>query len=251
MPRAPRPPIAPGPVPFAEKLPSTTASPGFSGPLPRPFCSRRTPRATCPRSGRGRRLRREGSPSAGPLDRPARSPPCGAVSRAVRDTLRCGFPSNGETVPSLAPAPREHRSASFGSHPHSKSVGPAASSSIRLERSFHSVMTPDPRRRALTSPCASPTVDSRRSETRYATPPWLHCQPGTAPSLPSSSPAPTSTAANFFLSPKTPYARLRASSGRHRRTTFQQGGVPRTVGFPHLLKFLWKSPSVRVPVPWG
>jgi hypothetical protein len=56
---------------------------------------------------------------------------------------------------------------------------------------------------------------------------------------------------NFFLSTNTPYARLRASSGRHRRYAFHRGGVPRTAGFPHLLIFLWKTRVVRPRAPLG
>ncbi len=82
----------------------------------------------------------------------------------------------------------------------------------------------------------------RRSEITDATPPHTLCQqaPICRASLLVS--AHFSTPENFFLSTNNPYARLRPSSGRHRRNTFHRGGVPRSAGFPHLLIFLWKTP---------
>jgi hypothetical protein len=141
-------------------------------------------------------------------------------------------------VPPLAPAAREHRAPGLRSHPHTKTVRPAATASIRLERSFHFVMTPGSGRCGPTSADARPALHFRRSETNHAIPPSSCCQPGP---ISWHTPPPE----NFFLSPPTPYARLRPSSGRHRRITFHRGGVPRNAGFPHLLIFLWKSSLAR------
>ncbi len=197
---------------------------GFSRPPPRPSCWRRSPRAARSLGSRERRPRIEGSPIVVPLDKRARSPPCGAGRELVRDLFRNGSPSNRETVPPLAPAAREHRAAGLGSHPHAKPVRPAAPASIRLERSFHFVMTPGSGRCGPTSSGARPARNYRRSEINHATPRPSPCQ--LAPLFPPSPPH-----ENFFLSTPTPYARLRPSSGRHRRKLFQRGGVPPHCGF--------------------
>jgi hypothetical protein len=42
----------------------------------------------------------------------------------------------------LPPPPSEDRPTGFGAHAHEKPVGAAAAAPIRLERSFHFVMTP-------------------------------------------------------------------------------------------------------------
>ena len=65
---------------------------------------------------------------------------------------------------------------------------------------------------------------SRRSEINHATPAPSLCQPAPL----SHGPQPLE---NFFLSTPTPYARLRASSGRHRRKHFPSRWGPSQCGF--------------------
>ena len=237
-PRAPRPPRVPPRVPFSGRPPAEAASRGFSQPHLRPSGWRRSPRAAPFPWWRERKRRKEGSPIAVPPGKRARNPPGGAGWGLLRGLFPDGSPSNRETVPALVPAASEDRTAGFGSHPNAKAMGPAAPASIRLERSFHFVMTPESRRGASTSPGARPPLKTHRSEINHATPPISLCQP----EPPARRPSPLE---NFFLSTPTPYARLRPSSGRHRRKAFQRGGVPRNAGFPHLLIFLWKTSLAR------
>jgi hypothetical protein len=126
-------------------------------------------------------------------------------------------------------------------------VGPAASASIWLERSFHFVMTPDFRRSGPASRALARFVNSRRSEINHATPALPRCQPNCLPRTHPIAERHSRRPKNFFLSTPTPYARLRASSGRHRRNAFNRGGVPRTARFPQVLIFLWKRPVGRIP----
>jgi hypothetical protein len=134
-------------------------------------------------------------------------------------------------MPPLAPAASEDGSSGLGSHSHAKAMGPAASASIRLKRSFHFVMTPDSRRCGPTSRGARPTLNSRRSETKHPTPPSSLCQPDYPAPTPSSSSAPTRASENFFLSAPTPYARLPPSSGRHKTKRFPTRWGPSQCGF--------------------
>jgi hypothetical protein len=82
-----------------------------------------------------------------------------------------------------------------------------------------------------------------RSETRHPISRAPRCQCRTGDTDARRSRGPSSARDNFFLSTPTPYARLRPSSGRHRRNASHGDGVPRMDAFPHLLKFLWKTPS--------
>ncbi len=222
--REPCPRKPPAPVPVSGRLPSGAASRGFSRPPRRPSGWQQSPPASRSPRWRERRPRKEGSPIVVPLDTRARSPSCGAEREHVRGLFRNGSPSNRETVPPLAPAAREHRAPGLRSHPDAKTMRPAAPASIRLERSFHLVMTPGSERCGPTSSDARPALKSRRSEINHATLPTSLCQLDALPRRPH-------PLENFFLSPPTPYARLRPSSGRHQTKRFPSRWGPSHRGF--------------------
>lgn len=139
--RAPDRPAAPPSVPAGGRLLSTTSSRGFDEPHSQPCGWRRCPREGRPPSSAGRRQRKADSPTSVPLGTQVRSPPFAAERPAVFGLLRSRSPSNRQAMTSLAPPTGDDRPARLRSHPHSKAVGPAASASIWLERSFHFVMT--------------------------------------------------------------------------------------------------------------
>lgn len=125
-------------VPASGTPPGAAASNGSSRRRFRPCGSRQSPRGVRLLSSGSRTLRREGSRSAALPGTRARSRLCGGA----RPPGRNGLPSNRNTVPPLAPAPGEDGPAALSAHAHEKPVGAAASAPIRLERSFHFVMTP-------------------------------------------------------------------------------------------------------------